>query len=217
MTQEYNVFLLWSTARCKEAELCAEIAKRFEIVCSYDITWSDKHFTENLSRFYGKKLPSARKKMKLCGTGSFLLLLVKGDVSDSGLSPASLKYNLRQIAGGNYLHASDNQAEAEENIYFLLGKSLKQVLKECRRTKTVKLKQDLVGSPTWLDEDKFSAAVRQLPGAKLDWATKTITCSDYAMVKRLLNARKKRFSLLSPCAHKVSIRGRDEIFNIRCP
>lgn len=216
MSQEYNIFLLWSAARSKETELRAEIAKQFEIVCSYDISWSDKYFTENLSRFYGKKLPSSRKKMKQCGTGSFLLLLVKGDVSANGCSMSSVKYKLRQMAGGNYLHASDNQAEAEENIYFLLGKSLKQVLRECRKSKTVKLKQDLVGTPTWLDEDKFASAVRQVPDAKLDWKTKTIVCSDYVLAKRLLNARKKRFSL-SPCAHKVSIRGRDEIFMIRCP
>lgn len=216
---EYNIFLLWSTARSKENELRAVIADHFEIVKAYDIKWSKKYFAENLSRFYGKKLPSAKKKLKLCGEDSFLVLVVKDNQPNfskdgKNCNMSSVKYELRQLLGNNYLHASDCQAEAEENLYFLLGKKLPQILQERSGKKPHKLQQDIIGVPTWLDEDKLSRAIKWLPDTTVDKKNRIISSGDLSLAKRVLNARKVCFTL-KPDTYKISIRGRNVVFTLK--
>lgn len=219
MSSDYNIFILWSTARDKDEEVKALISEKFEIIKTYEIEWSPKLFTQNLSRFYGKKLPSAKSKLKLCGLGSFLVHLVKDKtpfITDNGKNQnmCAMKYQLRQLLGGNYLHASDNQEEAEENLYFLLGKSLKRILADPKQKKLKPLKIDVIGAPTWLDEDLLRKALKRVPNAMWDKANNVITCSDVPFACRMLNARKVRWTL-----HKnryiISIRGRDVIFKIK--
>ena len=195
MSSEYNIFLLWSTARHKDEEVKQAISEKFEIVKSFEILWSPKLFTQNLSRFYGKKLPSAKSKLKLCGTGSFLVHIVKDKnpfITDNGKNQnmCAMKYSLRQLLGGNYLHASDNQAEAEENLYFLFGKSLRRILIEPQLKKIPLLQQDVIGAPTWLDEDRLRKALKRVPDAVWNKEKNIITCSDVPFALRILNAHK---------------------------
>lgn len=219
MASEYNVFLLWSTARSKEKEVIDAISEKFEIVKTYDVTWSPKFFTQNLSRFYGKKLPSAKSKLKLCGQGSFLVLIVKDNsplIMDNGKNQnmSAMKYHLRQLLGGNYLHASDNQAEAEENLYFLFGKSLKRLLLEPIFKKVKVVKQDLIGMPTWLDEENVRKALKRVPDAVWDKEKNVIVCSDVPFACRILNAQKIKWTWHRN-RYRINIRGRDEIFKIK--
>ena len=74
MANDLNLFVLWANGRHKETEIINDINRHFEILQSFEINWTPKLFTRNLSRFYGKTLPSAVKKQKLCGTGSFLVI-----------------------------------------------------------------------------------------------------------------------------------------------
>ncbi len=219
MSSEYNIFILWSTARDKDKEVCDEISKCFEMVKTYELMWSPQLFTQNLSRFYGKKLPSAKNKLKLCGLGSFLVHIVKDkhpQIMEDGknLNMSSMKYQLRSLLGGNYIHASDNQKEAEENLYFLLGKSLRRLLDEPQPKKIKPLLKDIIGAPTWLDEDLLRKALKRVPNAVWDKENKIITCSDVAFACRILNARKIRWTLHKN-RYKINIRGRDEIFKIK--
>lgn len=219
MSSDYNIFLLWSTARAKDEEVKAAVEKQFELIKSYEIEWSPNLFTQNLSRFYGKKLPSARSKLKLCGEGRFLVHIVKDHkpfMTENGKNQnmCAMKYQLRQLLGGNYLHASDNQKEAEENLYFLLGKSLRRILAETKPKKTKLLKQDIIGAPTWLDEERMRKALKRVPDALLDKENKIITCSDVAFACRILNAHKIR-RMWHKNRYKINIRGRDEIFEIK--
>jgi len=172
-----------------------------------------------LSRFYGKKLPSARSKLKLCGKGSFLVHVVKDnqpEINDKGDNRNMLlmKRKLREILGGNYLHASDNQNEAEENLYFLLGKSLRRILADPKLKKPTIVKQDIIGTPTWLDEDRMRRALKRVPEAIMDRKNRVITCDNVMFACRILNARK----IIWPWKkdkYKISIRGRDDIFTIK--
>ena len=130
------------------------------------------------------------------------------------LNMSSMKYQLRSLLGGNYLHASDNQKEAEENLYFLLGKSLRRLLDEPQPKKIKPLLKDIIGAPTWLDEDLLRKALKRVPNAVWDKENKIITCSDVAFACRILNARKIRWTLHKN-RYKINIRGRDEIFKIK--
>lgn len=217
MTEEYNIFILWSTARNKEADLIDKIAESFDVVRTYEVSWSPKSFIANLSRFYGKKLPSARSKLKICGKDSFLVLLVKDnkpDIMENGKNAnmLSVKYELRKMLGYNYLHASDNEQEARENLYFLLGKSIEELLQTGSSNKIYKWKQDLIGTPTWLDEDKLKKAIKYLPNSKYDEKAKVIFCEDVMFAKRILNARKVWYSFKP--MYKINLRGNDVIFRI---
>ena len=62
MANDLNLFVLWANGRHKETEIINDINRHFEILQSFEITWTPKLFTRNLSRFYGKKLPSAVRK-----------------------------------------------------------------------------------------------------------------------------------------------------------
>lgn len=62
MANDLNLFVLWANGRHKETEIINDINRHFEILQSFEITWTPKLFTRNLSRFYGKKLPSAVKR-----------------------------------------------------------------------------------------------------------------------------------------------------------
>lgn len=219
MNTEYNIFILWHNGRNKEEQVLEEISQTFEIVRKYEICWTSKFFIQNLARFYGKKLPNSRKKLKLCGLGNFLIILVEDkspEITAEGKNQKmqSAKYKLRQLLGDNYLHASDNQAEAEENLYFLLGKSLKSLLKAPQPKKLRVIKQDLAGTPTWLDEDKFAHAVKFVSGSTYDKETRTIHTPNRKLLCRILNARKILLSFKKD-VYSISIRGRNEKFKIK--
>ncbi len=219
MNPEYNIFILWHNGRSQEAAVLDEISAIFEIVRTYEIAWTSKYFIQNLARFYGKKLPNSRKKLKLCGLGNFLVIIVedknpKITAEGKNQKMQSAKYKLRQLLGNNYLHASDNQSEAEENLYFLLGKSLKSLLKAPQPKKLRIIKQDLSGTPTWLDEDKFAHAVKFVSDSTYDKETKTILTPNRKLLCRILNAKKVLFSFKKD-TYNISIRGRNEKFIIK--
>ena len=127
MANDLNLFVLWANGRHKETEIINDINRHFEILQSFEITWTPKLFTRNLSRFYGKKLPSAVKKKRLCGTGSFLVICVNDTQprihNGKNLNIIAAKARYRQIIGSNCIHAGDLQPEAEENLLFLPGSS----------------------------------------------------------------------------------------------
>ena len=80
---ELYLFLIWENARTKENYLLQEIQKEFEIRDVYEITWDKKIFSNNMMRFYGPTLPAQHQtvseKTKLCGTGSFLLIIISDE------------------------------------------------------------------------------------------------------------------------------------------
>lgn len=219
MSEEYNIFLLWHKVRDRADEVQNLVSQKFEIVRTYEIEWSKKCFAHNLSRFYGKRLPSAKNKQKMCGQGSFLVYLVRDETPkmiESGVNQnmTDMKYKLRHVLGGNYIHASDNQKEAEENLYFLLGKSLRRILAEPQPKKLKLLKQDVIGTPTWLDEDRVRKALKRVPEAVWDRENNVITCADVPFACRILNARKVIWPWCRD-KYKISIRGRDKIFTLK--
>ena len=76
---ELYLFLIWENARAKENYLLQEIQKEFEIRDVYEITWDKKIFSNNMMRFYGPTLENVSEKTKLCGTGSFLLIIISDE------------------------------------------------------------------------------------------------------------------------------------------
>lgn len=216
MEKEINLFILWANGRSQEDAVLALIARKFNIIQKIEITWSEKLFTRNLARFYGKKLPSAGKKKKLCGTGSFLVITVEDPQPQiaNGINQNlhQAKAELRQLLGNNYLHASDNQAEAEENLRFLTGESLQELCLRCQTCQagdTRRLCQDPAGAPTWLDEEKLKQFINTLPDTTLEYRQHRLflTTPDAKKLCRYLNADKPLLSF-RPDRYYISLRGK---------
>lgn len=217
MSNDFNLFILWANGRHKENDILADIKQQFDILQIFEITWSTNEFNRNLSRFYGKKLPNAMRKKKLCGTSSFLVICVNDTApkfhEGKNLNMVMAKAKYRQLLEGNYIHASDNQEEAEENLLFLTGLHPDELRPG---NQTVTLFQDLAGAPTWLDEEQFKEFINKLPQLKLTLSAteKMIETPDIKQTCRLLNARKK-FLSCSKNRYLIPIRGKEICFCLK--
>lgn len=220
MQKELNLFIIWQNARHKETEILADMANNYEIVQIYNMTWSKEHFAENLTRFYGKKLPNGCKKHKLCGEGDFLLVLVNDlnpDYKDSlNVNPIRSKILYRNWTGGGHLiHSCDNADEAKENLLFLLGITPEEYTlnhPEAWDGKIINLKQDLVGTPTWKDKKTFYDFVNKLPNTIIDKSGKIISPNP-VLTRRFLNTKKKLFSFKRNL-YQISIGEKKQVFII---
>jgi len=74
---EIHLFIIWEKAQWKKADILRDISKDLEIIKIVDVKWPEEKFVDNLSRFYGKKLPSGSKKVAECGKGQFSVVIVK--------------------------------------------------------------------------------------------------------------------------------------------
>lgn len=217
MSNDFNLFILWANGRHKEEDILADIRQKFDIRQIFEITWSTGEFNRNLSRFYGKKLPNAMRKKKLCGTESFLVICVNDQSpkfhDGKNLNMVMAKAQYRQLLGGNYIHASDNQEEAEENLLFLTGRRPNELSPSEQPTA---LYQDLVGAPSWLDEEQFKQFIGKLPNTRLTKVSDIhqIETPDIKQACRLLNARKKLLSC-RPNRYVIPIRGKEIVFSLR--
>ncbi|MBR1648531.1 MAG: hypothetical protein IJ689_02915 [Alphaproteobacteria bacterium] len=209
MKKELYLFIIWHNARFMEKHIVNDIKKKFEIFQIYDVTWSPQFFGDNLSRFYGKKLPKSCKKEKEIGNGSFLVVLVydRNPQFSEGKNIAVItaKHAYRQMVGSNLVHASDNLDETQENLLFLLGKNLKEIEKEESFTIPKKIETDIAGVKPWSNTDEALNAVRLVPFTKITaYKGSYLIHSRHAdIVRRILNAS-SHFRL--PGRHKYFIK-----------
>lgn len=160
--KETHLFILWENARYKEKEILEDIKKSFNIIGKYNITWNKEIFSKNLSRFYGTNLPKNSGKEQHCGNGNFLLIIVEvenpkyeqRDTLSKGIQTVNInmfdkKTYYRELTGGGHkVHATNSEKETNHDLTLLLGKSLKDFLKEVegKEESIVNLKQDLIGT-----------------------------------------------------------------------
>lgn len=161
--KETHLFILWENARYKEKEILEDIKKDFNILGMYNITWNKEIFSKNLSRFYGTNLPKNSGKEQHCGNGEFLLIIVEvenpkyeqRDTLSKGIQTVNInmfdkKTHYRELTGGGHkVHATNSEKETNHDLTLLLGKSLKDYLKEVDRKnecQIINLKKDLVGT-----------------------------------------------------------------------
>ena len=205
MDKELHLFLIWQNGRRLEEKILTDIAGKLEIVKTYNISWSEANFADNLTRFYGKKLPRGCKKIKECGTGDFLLILVYDHnpcyYQGVNTNLTSRKYTYRQWFGGGYLvHASDSLREANENLLFLLGKTVRELASEITEPwnkSHTGYKRDLVGATGWNSLDEVLAIARKVPETTTEQKGNRPVIRTPApdLMRRLLNAQKACWGL----------------------
>lgn len=165
MKEELHLFIIWKNARNKQEEIIKDIKENFEIINIYDICWSKDKFSNNLSRFYGTNLPKGSGKEQHCGNGNFLLIIIKDlkpEYTERMTSKGSKIVNINMFdkkekyrqwtGGGHRIHATNDEIETNHDITLLLGKNVKDYLKENNTEwdgKVINIANDLLGSNGW--------------------------------------------------------------------
>jgi len=164
--------MLWEAARTKEDFFFEELQKKFIIRDVYEIKWSKKNFPNNLRRFYGPgKVGDVKKKTELCGTGSFLLIIISDPHpkfakrrTSKGMELVNInlfnnKILYRKITGKGYaIHGSITEKETNDDLTLLLGKNtddLAKTLPEKWNGSLKKIEFDLIGQNGWKDMEQL--------------------------------------------------------------
>lgn len=166
VSPEMHLLIIWQNARYRQSEILQEIAKAVSIVDVIEVEWSNAKFSENMTRFYGQKLPSQSHKEKHCGRGPFLLVIVRDEkpqymerdtISRSielvNINMFDLKMKLRKLTGGGHrIHGTNDPIETAHDLSLLLGVSLERFLETSPdhwRGNIRMLRQDLAGARGW--------------------------------------------------------------------
>ena len=77
--KELHLMIIWKNALDKQNEILKDLEENFKVRNKYFISWSNKNYSTNLSRFYGTSLPDGCGKEEHCGRGKFLLIILEDD------------------------------------------------------------------------------------------------------------------------------------------
>lgn len=152
--KEYHLFIIWEKAERMKQKIIDDIAKELEIIKIVDVSWDKNRFCDNLSRFYGQKLPSGAKKIQECGNGTFSIIIVcdsspkyekrkttRGqETVNINIFDRKEKFrswtwekNIRNIKHPEYkgsrVHGTNNEAETRHDLTLLLGISIEDLIK----------------------------------------------------------------------------------------
>lgn len=136
---EIHLLMLWEQARPHSKDVISDIEKHAKIRAVFEIKWDERHFQENLQRFYLKNATWMFEKMRRCGMGTMLAVILQDDNPQHDLRKTSAgnrmvntmlfdkKQEYRKWAGqGSYvdsIHTTVTKDEAEHDIMMLFGKN----------------------------------------------------------------------------------------------
>ena len=162
MNPETHLFILWERARAKEAEILNDIKKSFTLLKEYDITWTQEYVSSNFTRFYGQNLPSHSEKEMECGTGSFLLCVVRDEnpryevrMTSHGLEEVNVNlFDKKSLyrdwtGGGHKIHCTTNTKETNHDLTLLIGRNVWDFEKEVTSPEREHLNKDIEGAAGW--------------------------------------------------------------------
>lgn len=165
------LFIIWEKSRHKTNDIMDDLKHNYVIREIYDVKWTGENFLNNLQRFYGKSLPDAKIKSELCGTGSFLVVIVtdpepkfnvirhqfKEDYVNSNVNQSKRKY--RKWIGEDFtVHSSISENETNHNLTLLFGKNTRDFEEELPKEWDGIIKNfesDLIGYNGWNDMNEL--------------------------------------------------------------
>ena len=159
---EIHLFIIWQRGRYKESEILADIAEHFTMLKQYAITWTPELVSSNFTRFYGVNLPHNSGKERHCGTGEFLLCIVRDEnpiyaermtsrgpeVVNINMFDAKDRYR-GWTGGGHKVHGTNSEKETKHDLTLLIGKNVEDFLKDNNDAQRESLKKDIEGACGW--------------------------------------------------------------------
>lgn len=165
MMPELHLFILWEKAGPAKEAILRDIQASFDVLQVYQISWSPSLFSISLSRFYGQSLPPGCGKEESCGTGPFILAVVRDRQPSYAVRNTTkgsalvntrtfdIKARYRSLEGGGVpIHATDTLRETTHDLVLLLGIGPAEFEASNPGLWTgviTPLSQDLVGSRGW--------------------------------------------------------------------
>ena len=168
---ELHLFLLWSRARKHESEILDDIGSTFHVVDVMEVTWSRRGFAENLTRFYGQKLPHGSRKQLHCGSGPFLVVVVEDPrptyvtlpeaASPVNRSMWEARARYRALTGGGHrVHATLDAREFEHDVFLLVGDGVERYVSGSRWDGRVeRVRGNTTGTGGWRDLEQLYDAL----------------------------------------------------------
>ncbi len=242
--KEVHLFLIWEKARSEESRILSDIKSKFSVLGIYRSAWSDRYFSENLSRFYGEKLPDQSFKERHCGRGEFLAIIVGDDKPEYGYRETSKGAALVNVNmfdakslyrswtnGGHRIHASNDPLESRHDLALLLGLEAEPYLNhelDGERDLEIRTLNDLVGAGAWKSIRELFYVLNQtinyvvlrnfecLPDhyTMQDHGDIDLLVDDYLAVSFITNARRV-FKSRSRVLNKVKIQNEEVLFDFR--
>ncbi len=171
---QLHLFLIWSFGRVREREILDDLADRFELLDLVEVEWPAERFSLNLTRFYGEALPPGSGKEQHCGTGPFLIAVVRDPtpayaverhrgrmrVVNANVIEAKERYR-QSVGGGHRVHASVQRSEFEHDLFLLLGRTPEDYdgVRERPEARS-ELRAELRGGDGWAGLEELVKALR---------------------------------------------------------
>ena len=163
MKPEIHLFIIWPKALYKKDQIVKDIKHKFEVIDECEVIWSNKKFSNNLSRFYGVNLPDKSFKERHCGKGPFQLLIVhdKNPAYGNRKTTKGIKFinlNLfdskklyrKWTGGGHKIHATNTKEEMHHDLALLFGMDAEPYfLSNVSSLNKKYIKSDLAGANNW--------------------------------------------------------------------
>lgn len=159
---EVHLFILWQRSRNKEQEILVDMNEHFTMLKQYAITWTPELVSSNFTRFYGVNLPPKSGKEQHCGSGEFLLCIVRDEnpiyaermtsrgpeVVNINMFDAKDRYR-SWTGGGHKVHGTNSEKETNHDLTLLIGKNVEDFLRENKETKREMLQKNVEGAHGW--------------------------------------------------------------------
>jgi hypothetical protein len=209
MNADVHVFILWSRATPQAERIVDDLQRKFELVDARRVTWTARRFGENLRRLYGFDLPERVDKATGSGTGTFTVYIVRDmaplyeDRPRSwGIHPANVKaYDSKQLyrewtGGGFRVHATNEPAEAERDVFLLFGRTLASYADRpgiSWDSEPSAWSEDIVGADGWSSVEELLTALRVTTDAVVkaqDAKGLTVRVDDVARASQVAGGRR---------------------------
>lgn len=179
---EIHLLVVWEHGRHVADRIVADVQRRFTVLAGYEITWSQREEPRHFSRLYGQSLPVESDKVQRCGLGPFLLLVIRDHsphygarrkwgkrvIVNTRLFDAKERY--REWTGSHRVHNSTDQAEADRDLFVLLGRRRQEFENVIAPWdgRFIPVQRDPAGTDGWDDRDQLlTAADLTLPSLVL--------------------------------------------------
>lgn len=236
-TEDVACFALWDRARAKESEILDDLAAHFEVLGTFHVHWTEKHYNRNISRLYESNAgtePFFKYNRKI-GKPPFTFVIardknpaytciksVSGAIEPANRNVIARKYAYRALFQDSYqIHSSGNAYEFFFQMALVLGiDMLEATLAGKNKGRVIELHKDLEGADGWRDwHELFSIlnysahylTLNNPDDLACDGAIEFL-CDDY---QRLASAANVYQQFPKPYTGKIKVAGQNIAANIR--
>ncbi len=141
--KELHLFIIWSNASDWKRKILEDIETKFSILGIHSVTWQNKNFSQNLTRFYGENLPKNSNKERYCGNGTFTLIVIMDEnplyrerMTSKGVKNVNVNiFDSKEMyrswtGGGHLIHGTNDIREVRHDLILLTGMSVEEYIKK---------------------------------------------------------------------------------------